>query len=42
MHTTAHDYRIVRMAYGAVFVTICLVITCSEEVYPLKVVVFPL
>lgn len=42
MHTTAHDCRMARIAYGAAFVTVYLVITCSEEVLPLKVVVFPL
>lgn len=41
MHTTAHDCRMVRIAYGAAFVTIYLVITCREEVFPLNVVVFP-
>lgn len=42
MHTTAYDCRMVRIAYGAAFVTVYLVITCSEEALPPKVVVFPL
>lgn len=41
MHTTAHDCRMVRITYGVAFVTIYLVITCSEEVFPVKIVVFP-
>lgn len=41
MHITAHDCKMVRITYGVAFVAIYLVITCSEEVSPLNVVVFP-